>query len=182
MLEKDEVKKTKSDETTTAPKKKPEMVYSSVYETMVKKKNAELTLTDFGKWAEERGNIFRIGNTKHKVFNNLKWRNAYVSILRTAYYTDPKFEKFLEGGIFRKNPDTEKPYFQELLNAYPVPHDNMGFYLNDLDDAANKVKKLHASDPKLQPSSASQCILKSIPKPEVQMSKTGGLFAFGAPE
>jgi hypothetical protein len=180
-LEKDEAKKTKPNESTPPPKKKPEMVYSPVYETMIKKKNAELTIADFGKWIEKFGDVFRIGNTSFKVFNSLKWRNAYVLILRSAFYTNPKYEKFLEGGIFKKNPDTEKPYFQELLNDYPVPNDNMGFYLNDLEDAANKVKNFHATDPKLKPSSDRQCIIKATPKPDIPMAKTGGLFTFGAP-
>jgi hypothetical protein len=128
---------------------------------------------EFGKLLGEQTPVFNIGNTKYKCFDSGFSRNAYANIIRCAFLHDERFAGMTFDDLIAHNEKGRFINLQKLVDAYPVPYDNMGFFINNPDTPNNKMKMVFVS----------MCMLKAAPKPGSTMgAKTGGLFAFGAPQ
>jgi hypothetical protein len=127
---------------------------------------------EFGKFLGENTPVFNIGN-KYKCFDSGFSRGMYVGILRSAFMHDERFADMTIADLITHNGKGRFVNLQKLVDAYPVPYDNMGFFKNNPDTPQNKMKMMFAS----------MCMLKAAPKPDSMMgAKTGGLFTFGAPQ
>lgn len=120
---------------------------------------------EFGKRLGEETTIFKIGATKYNCFDSGFSRGEYVNILRHAFCTDPKFATMTFADLVTRNAKGFYPNLIKLTDAYPVPYDNMGFFMNNPETPQNKLKMRYAS----------MCMLKAAPKP------APGTFAFGGP-
>ena len=128
---------------------------------------------EFGKFLGENTPVFNIG--KYKCFDSAFSRGMYVGILRSAFLHDERFADMTINDLITHNGKGRFVNLQKLVDAYPVPYDNKGFFMNNQDTPQNKMKMMFAS----------LCMLKAAPKqPEASMmgAKTGGLFSFGAPQ
>ncbi len=117
----------------------------------------------------ENTNVFRIGATKYNCFDSGFSRLEYVNLIRSALMNDERFKDMTLNDLIAcdKNCKGLFPNLQKLVDAYPVPHDNMGFYMNNPDTAQNKLKMRYAA----------LGMLKAAPKPG---AVTGGAAVGGA--
>jgi hypothetical protein len=115
---------------------------------------------EFGKRLGEETTIFKIGATKYNCFDSGFLRGEYVNLLRHAFCNDPKVATMTFADLVSENAKGYYPNLTTLTATYPVPYDNMGFFMNNPETLQNKLKMRYAT----------MCMLKAAPKP----------FAFGA--
>ena len=120
---------------------------------------------EFGKRLGEETTIFKIGASKYNCFDSGFSRGEYVNLLRHAFCIDPKFATMTFADLVSRNAMGYYPNLIMLTDAYPVPHDNMGFFMNNPETPQNKLKMRYAT----------MCMLKPAQKPPA------GPFVFGGP-